>query len=148
MRTRSRSLAAAPGSDAALMLADELEQLAIGPPAALFRSEGGVPARVADEGAQLLQVGPRVVAREARRRRVLGDQLGAPALGAMQGERVAGVAELHRFDRFAHRRDVGRAHELADQLELAASRFVAANRAVLADRVDQGVFQAEAGDVL
>src|SRR5437762_2482574 len=105
MRTRSSGVLS---SAIALVLADELEQLAESAAAALLGCGGGILARAADEGAQALQVGAGVGAREARRRLVVGDQLGAPALGGVQGERIAGPAELALGDRGARELDVGR----------------------------------------
>ena len=81
-----------------LVPADELEQLAIGPAAALLGRQRLVLARIANQRAQLLQVGARVLAREARRRRVGGDQLGAPALrrDAARANRGRGRAASRR----------------------------------------------------
>src|SRR6185369_2228951 len=78
----------------ALVLADESEQLAIGAAAALLGRARRVLARVADERAQLLHVGVGVLAREARRRVVVGDRLGAQPLGMVRRERVARGAGL------------------------------------------------------
>src|SRR5204863_9718488 len=87
MRTRSwPSPREAPSSLTGFVLANELEELAVGAPAALLRRARGVLARVAHERAQALQVGAGVVGGEAGRRRVVGNQLGAPALGLVQGE--------------------------------------------------------------
>src|SRR3978361_925069 len=95
MRTGSRpSLAVCAASLIGLVLANELEQLAKGPTAALLGRARRILARAADEGAQALQVGAWVRGGERRPRPVVGDQLGAPALGLVQGERVAGAAEL------------------------------------------------------
>ena len=47
-----------------------------------------------------------MLAREACRRLVVGDQLGAPALGLVQRERVARVAELAFGDGGARELDV------------------------------------------
>src|SRR4051794_1760325 len=130
------------------VLADELEELAIGTAVALLGRCGGVPSRVADERAQLLQVGTGVLAREARRCLVVGDQLGAPTLGPVQRERVARMAEPALVDGGARLLDVARAHELADQLHLPATRFVAAGAARAAQCIEQRLVEAERRELL
>src|SRR5450755_4532699 len=107
MRTGSRIVALrADASATLLMLADELEQLAIGASAALLGNVGRVLPGIADDRAQALQIGARMRGREARGRGVVGDQLGAPALGLMERERVARVAELALGDGRARELDV------------------------------------------
>src|SRR6478735_9074225 len=95
MRTRSwPSPVEARGSLIAIVLADEPEQLAVGAAAALLGRARRVLACIADECAQPLHVGADVGGGESRRRFFVCDQLGAPALGLVQRERVAGAAEL------------------------------------------------------
>src|SRR5258705_3201471 len=148
MRTRSRSVPASRASLIAFVLADELEQLAVGAAAALLGRARGVLARVADERAQALQVGAGVSGGEARRRLVGGGQLGAPALGLVQGERIAGAAELALEHGGTRELDVGRAHELADQLHLAPPRLMDLDAAAGTDRVEQRFAEAERREVV
>src|SRR5436190_1295781 len=130
------------------VLADELEQLAVSATAALLGRACRVLARVAHQGAQALQVGAGVQGREARGRRVVGDQLGAPALCLVQGERVACAAKLALKHRGARELDVGRSHELADELHLAPARFVALDAPAGADRLDERFAEAERREVV
>src|SRR5512142_2575539 len=88
-----------------VVLADELEQLSVGAAAARGGARRGVGALVLPrppyQAAQALQVGAGVVLGPARERRVVGEQLVAPALGAVQGERVARRADPAGGDRRA-----------------------------------------------
>src|SRR5664279_2569270 len=149
MRTGLRERPGAwPSRVATLMLPDELEQLAIGAAATLLGRGRLILAGIANEGPKALQVGARVVVGEARRRIVVADELGPPALGPVQRQRIVGPAELHAGNGDANRLDVDATHELADQLHLAAPRFVTPDAPVLADRVDQRLAQAKTGQVL
>ena len=69
-------------------LLDELEQLAERAPAALLRGERGVLSALRNSAAQLLRVGGGELLHEGADARVVGDQLGAPALGLVQRERI------------------------------------------------------------
>src|SRR5688572_5206334 len=86
---------------------------------------GDLLARVADQRAQGLQVGPWMLARERGERQVVADQALAPGLQALLAR-----ARLRRLpgdpgERCAHRLRVHLAHDLADVLQLAAPRLVA-----------------------
>src|SRR3954468_22416672 len=98
MRTGSRAAVVAGSLTARLLLADELEQLAIRAAAALLGDERGILARIAHQGEPALGGDADVLARESRRRPVVGDQFGAPAFGLVQGERVLRAPELALVD--------------------------------------------------
>src|SRR5664280_708945 len=146
-RTVSSGTAELVESRIGLARADELEQLAKGASAALLDDQRLVLARVADQRSKLLQIRAGTLAGKAGGGRIVGDQLGTPALGVVQGQRILGPAELHLGDGFTDRRDVGRAHQLADQLRLAAARFVAPDAAQIADRIEQRLGKTEAGEM-
>src|SRR5450432_1704415 len=99
MRTGSRAAVSGVDSGIALVLtSNELEELAKSAPASLLGRERGILARAAHERAQTLRVDARVIGRKSRRGVVVGDQLGAPAFGLVQRERVLCPAKLELVD--------------------------------------------------
>ena len=108
-------------------LADELEQLAVGAPAALLRRPLAASLRALRTSARRCCVSAPAWALAKRVvGLVVGDQLVAPALGLVQGQRVAGRAELALDD--ARRAAVRRRRvrmSLPMYLHLAAPAFVA-----------------------
>src|SRR5574343_224160 len=112
--------------------AQALEQVAVGAALALGaavvggggRGGRGLLAGVADQGAQLLGVLVGVVGEPLRHGLVGGQQAVAPGLGLVQRQRVLGAAQALRGHGLLQRRSVGLAHELADELQLAAAALV------------------------
>src|SRR5213080_4273677 len=147
MRTRSWPSEAVP-SLIGFMLADELKQLTVSATAALLGRARRVLARVAHQRAQALQVGARVQSGKTSGRRIVGEQLGAPALCLVQREGVARTAELALEHRGARKLDVRRSHELADELHLASARFVALDAPAGPDRLDERFAEAERREVV
>src|SRR6266446_3274073 len=94
-----------------LMLLDELKEFPERAPAALLGRQRGVLACGADEAAQSLHIGLRMLGDPARRGVVVTDQLGAPTLGLVQRERILGAAELQVADGQAKRLGVVPPHQ-------------------------------------
>ena len=131
------------------LLAHQLEDLAVG--LALARRFAGraglhVLAGLAHQGAQLLGVGRGVGFDPAAERVVVGNQAVAPAFGLVQGGGfggrhavLLGQGELHGLQHLG----VELAHQLADELHLAALALEIGDALGLGDGVDQLFVQRE-----
>jgi hypothetical protein len=119
------------------VLPDESVQFPLGAAAAQLGCGRSVAPGAAHQLAQLLQIALRMLGTPARRGFVTRQQLGAPALRAMQRERRTGRAQPALRHRLAQRLGIDATHQLADVLQLASAALVGARPLPLAQRLEQ-----------